>query len=394
VVFFKSSACALGALLAGHGLGSAIAVALGMGQVGEFSFIIASLGLSLGVIDPTLFPIAVSVSVLTVTLAPLLLERHESIAARVERRTPVPLLTALIAYGQWVSSLRGARPEYAPVRAVLRRSLIQMLVNLLLCTGFFLAAISLARRLEQQSPWLDWLPLFTGRVNTVCWFGAVMASLPFLVAIVRKAQAVAMILAEMATPAAITEFQAQSFRGIVTNVIRTTALTLVFGWLLMVSALILPPWPMLAVLTALALMLAVLLRGPLIRLYSRGQIMIREIFETPLDATLTGNPAEAAETAAHLASVPPVLARASLEVITVDNDTVAGRRIGDLNLRAVTGATIVGIERQDGESMVNPGPDTILQRGDHLLLLGLPEQIRAARAFLSSAGGQKAATAG
>ena len=384
VMLFKSTACALGALLAGHGLGSAIAVALGMGQVGEFSFIIAGLGLSLGVIDPTLFPVAVSVSVLTITLAPLLLERHETIAARIERRAPAPLLTALIAYGQWISSLRGTRPEYAPVRAVLRRSLLQMLVNLLLCTGFFLVAISLAHRLEQPFQGPSWLAVFHGHSSTLCWFGAVIVSLPFLVAIVRKAQAVAMILAEMATPLSIAPHQVQSFRGIVTNVIRTTALTLVFGWLLMVSALILPPWPMLIVLSALAVLLAMLLRGPLIRLYSRGQIMIREIFETPLDATLTGNPGQSGTTPDNMVSVPPVLARASLEVVAVENNAVAGRRIADLDLRAVTGATIVGIERQDGESMVNPGPDTALHQGDHLLLLGLPEQIRAARAFLSA----------
>jgi len=386
VMLFKSAACALGALLAGHGLGSAIAVGLGMGQVGEFSFIIASLGLSLGVIDPALFPIAVSVAILTVTLAPLLLERHEAIAARVERRAPAPLLTALIAYGQWISSLRGSRPEYAPVRAVLRRSLLQMLVNLLLCTGFFLVAISVARRLDARVAALEALPAFTGRVNAVCWFGAVLVSLPFLVAIVRKAQAVAMILAEMATPASIAPLQVQSFRSIVTTVIRTTALTLVFGWLLMVSALILPPWPMLAVLTALALLLALLLRDQLVRLYSRGQIMIREIFEAPLDATLTGGVPMTREETDKEAVMPPVLARASLEVVVIDNQDVAGKRIGDLNLRAVTGATIVGIERQDGESMVNPGPDMVLNRGDHLLLLGRPEQIRAARAFLSAGG--------
>ncbi|HPU96611.1 MAG TPA: cation:proton antiporter [Candidatus Hydrogenedentes bacterium] len=262
VLLFKSTACALGALLAGHGLGSAVAVWLGMGQVGEFSFIIASLGLSLGVIDPRLFPIAVSVSVLTITLAPMLLERHEAVAMRAEKCAPAPILAALIAYGQWVSSLRGSRPEYGPVRVVLRRSLLQILVNLLLCTGFFLVAISLAQRFEQNLEWTQRLALLAGYVSTIFWFGAVMVSLPFLVAIVRKAQAVAMILAEMATPASIAPGQAQSFRSIVTTIIRTTALTLVFAWLLMVSALILPPWPMLAVLAALAALLAVLLRAP------------------------------------------------------------------------------------------------------------------------------------
>ncbi|HOK91053.1 MAG TPA: TrkA C-terminal domain-containing protein, partial [Candidatus Hydrogenedentes bacterium] len=94
----------------------------------------------------------------------------------------------------------------------------------------------------------------------------------------------------------------------------------------------------------------------------------------------------AREETAQEAVMPAVLARASLEVVVIDNRDVAGKRIGDLNLRAVTGATIVGIERQDGESMVNPGPDMVLNRGDHLLLLGHPEQIRAARAFLSAGG--------
>lgn len=34
--------------------------------------------------------------------------------------------------------------------------------------------------------------------------------------------------------------------------------------------------------------------------------------------------------------------------------------------------------------MINPGPNTVLAKGDHLLLLGLPDQIRRAREFLAS----------
>jgi CPA2 family monovalent cation:H+ antiporter-2 len=53
-----------------------------------------------------------------------------------------------------------------------------------------------------------------------------------------------------------------------------------------------------------------------------------------------------------------------------------------LQLRTFTGASIVGIQR-DRTSLVNPGPDEEIQRGDLVLLIGSPAQLEAARKLLN-----------
>ena len=61
---------------------------------------------------------------------------------------------------------------------------------------------------------------------------------------------------------------------------------------------------------------------------------------------------------------------------------VIDQRIGELELRANTGVSIVGIER-DGERIVNPGPEETLLEGDRLLLLGEDTQLPKAKAELN-----------
>ena len=63
----------LGFLLAGESLKSAMKCGFSMAQIGEFSFIIASLGLSLGVIGDFLYPVVVAVSVITTFLTPYMI---------------------------------------------------------------------------------------------------------------------------------------------------------------------------------------------------------------------------------------------------------------------------------------------------------------------------------
>lgn len=60
---------------------------------------------------------------------------------------------------------------------------------------------------------------------------------------------------------------------------------------------------------------------------------------------------------------------------------VVGRSIGDLRLRSVTGATVVGI-RRDARPIPNPSPEFTFAAGDEVTLVGTPEQQAAARRLL------------
>ena len=70
LILFKPLSNVVGRLLAGLGLKQSIQGGFCFSQIGEFSFIIATLGLSYGVIDEFLYPIIVSVSIITTFLTP------------------------------------------------------------------------------------------------------------------------------------------------------------------------------------------------------------------------------------------------------------------------------------------------------------------------------------
>jgi voltage-gated potassium channel len=56
-------------------------------------------------------------------------------------------------------------------------------------------------------------------------------------------------------------------------------------------------------------------------------------------------------------------------------DKYQGLPIRDLHLRAKTGANIIGYRNNMGNYQVNPGPDTILRKGDSFIVLGSKEQL-------------------
>jgi K+/H+ antiporter YhaU regulatory subunit KhtT len=52
----------------------------------------------------------------------------------------------------------------------------------------------------------------------------------------------------------------------------------------------------------------------------------------------------------------------------------AGTSIGELKLRTTTGVSIIAII-QEGNADINPGPDTVINEGDVLVLIGIPEKV-------------------
>jgi CPA2 family monovalent cation:H+ antiporter-2 len=86
----KVTACAVGALMAGYDGRTALRVGAGMAQVGEFAFILAALGLSLGAIGPHLYPVIVAVASLNALIRPYLTEYADRAADYLARRLPAP----------------------------------------------------------------------------------------------------------------------------------------------------------------------------------------------------------------------------------------------------------------------------------------------------------------
>lgn len=110
-----------GFMLGGESLKSAMRCGFSMAQIGEFSFIIASLGLSLGVISKFLYPVVVAVSVITTFLTPYIIRLATPSYQVMEKHLPNKLITAL----NHLATNRPSTTQQSKWKALLR----QMTVN-------------------------------------------------------------------------------------------------------------------------------------------------------------------------------------------------------------------------------------------------------------------------
>lgn len=74
LIVFKTGSNTVGRLFAGQGLKPSLQGGMCFCQIGEFSFIIATVGMTYGVIDDFLYPIIVSVSIVTTFLTPYMIK--------------------------------------------------------------------------------------------------------------------------------------------------------------------------------------------------------------------------------------------------------------------------------------------------------------------------------
>ncbi len=125
VIFGKFFSTLLGALLSGQSLKHSVQVAMSMAQIGEFAFIVATLGMSLGVIDEFLFPIAVGASALTTFTTPYMIKYSESVYVLIERILPRKFVDKLNNYSV-SSQVLGSQSEW---RQILKGSLTTVLLN-------------------------------------------------------------------------------------------------------------------------------------------------------------------------------------------------------------------------------------------------------------------------
>ncbi len=95
IIIGQSVFGSLGYLLSGQPLSQAMRCGFSMAQIGEFAFIIASLGLSLGVISKFLYPVVVAVSVVTTFLTPYMIRLAEPAYKLLERHMPKSLVRSL-----------------------------------------------------------------------------------------------------------------------------------------------------------------------------------------------------------------------------------------------------------------------------------------------------------
>lgn len=121
MIFFGT----LGMLVTGQSLKVAIESGFTLTQVGEFSFIIASLGMSLGVLQESLYPIIVAVSVITIFTTPYFVKMSQPAYKFVESHLPQGLNFLIDRYSKQVTDASETKRLW---KAILSRYMWRMLL--------------------------------------------------------------------------------------------------------------------------------------------------------------------------------------------------------------------------------------------------------------------------
>jgi CPA2 family monovalent cation:H+ antiporter-2 len=367
------------AFLTGAGVRTSIAASMSLSQIGEFSFLIAQLGVSSGAVRDFLYPVAVSVSAVTALTTPWMIRASGPFSDWVDRKLPHALQTFVALYGSWIDGLRAPGP---------RKTRAQRIVRLLLVDAALGAVVVvLASRFFPDA--VIWLRTRAGlgalAAEIAAMAVAIVLSAPFLVGIVRLIGALALALATQALPEGApgrVDLAAAPRRALIVSLQLVAAVALGLP-LFAVARAFLPLGPTLILFAAAFLFLGVRLWLSVAQL--QGHVRAGAQVLAAAFSQARGAPAAEDDVERQVAQVLPGLGSPVRFTLSAASPAI-GRTLASLNLRGATGATVLAIARNPEGVLVPTGHEE-LRADDVLALAGTHEAVAAARALLSGEGG-------
>jgi CPA2 family monovalent cation:H+ antiporter-2 len=364
-------AVASGLALSGVPARDGLRAGLMTAPIGEFSFVIAQLGVGAGVVQARFYPLVVGTSLLTTLFTPFVARRSEAIAAAVAARQP-GWLSDWLRYYQDVLERFLRQRQRSPLWQLSRKRFAQIGIEMLLVSGVLVFSRDLYSAIES---WLgrDWM--FPRGAQVSFWLLLTIAVLLPLVAIWRNCSALALLFSQVSTAG---QPRAKQLAPIIETGLKAVAAALLTVWLIaVVPAEDTARW-LLAVSAGVAVAAVLLLRRKLIYWHCVLEVELKNVIQTS-ENKLTS-------------TAPPWLGRHPdwdlhmIDCTLPDLADCQGRTIAELDLRARFGCSVVGIERQ-GFMIPLPPREEVLYPRDKVLLVGTMEQVRAGQRFLGAVSG-------
>ena len=336
-----------GMLATGQPLSIAMESGFALTQIGEFSFIIASLGMTLGVLQPDIYPIIVAVSVITTFTTPFFIKGAIPAYRKVESLLPKTWTVLLEGY-----SKNATQSQPGEGQVLLKAIITRYVVRLLLYTVVIIALIMACRTylMPLANQWLGGAP---GRLTGVGLTLLIIS--PFLYAIILPA-------IKSSEKAKLSELWGRiSYLPLVLMALFSLVLTaMLIVWVLsgnysshasIIAAVI--------IVQVLALVLAPFMRKRLRRIEERfiGNVNVRENRRTGRNNVLVSDLHLAYMTVGH-------------------NCPFVGERLKNADIRRRYGVNVVYIQR-NGNMHAVPTGDMRIFPGDVLGVIGNDEQIQA-----------------
>lgn len=340
----------LGALIAGHSLRVSLQTGMSLAQIGEFSFIIATLGLTLKVTSDFLYPVAVAVSAITTLTTPYLIRSSDSAYVWFERKLP----------GEWLSRLRSNSGIENPQSqsSKLTKEMPRIFLNSVIVVGIALAC----------SKWLQPFLITELKSEPVADFISIIIamflSLPSLWAIFSKARSVDGLMLR------IEDVKQMSYQSALGLFGRALLAIFLLGFIVaqFTSALV-------TFILAVGLSIIAALLG--FKNFSKTYAWFETQFLHHLNEKDKARVTNEKEY--------PILAPWDAHLATLDvhpNSSIVGRKLSEIGIRESFGVTIAMIER-GSQKILAPGRDDILMAFDRVSVIGNDDQVSTFKEIIS-----------
>jgi K+:H+ antiporter len=384
VLIGKVCAVSIGAFLTGQSVRTSLKTGISLARIGEFSFIIASIGAANDATHRLLYTIAVAVSGITTLLTPWLIQAADPVAAYVDRKLPRSLQTFVALYGTWLESLGASQVDEHTAR--IRQLVSWLLVDAVCVTAIIITA---SLHMERIRHWAeqqfhlphDWSTLL------VVLAGAIVSS-PFWGGMIRVSRALGFELSSRVFPDRDLERTdlAAAPRRLLVVTLQLAIVLLVGIPLVAITQPFVPTLRGAAVLVFLLVLLAFAFWRNAANLQGHTRAAAQAIAQAIGRQTRTGRALEARqiETQQKLDDVNRIITGlgSPVSVVLGTDSAVVGKTLAEVKLRGLTGATVLAIERSGG-SVVVPSGSERLAAGDVLAVAGTHAAVEAAKRMLT-----------
>jgi CPA2 family monovalent cation:H+ antiporter-2 len=381
VIVGKVLAVTIGSFLAGHGRRTAMKAGMSLAQIGEFSFIIASVGVAAGAISSWMYPVAIAVSAITTLTTPLLIKLSNRAAASIDHWLPEPIQTVAALYGSWIERVRGAP------RAPTERSGTNRIIRIILIDAALITAVVIGVDVE-----LDRLSLLVGnmtgmppaRVRFMVVLVSAMITVPLIYGLITSARALGNHIARRAFADAQKGKvdPADAPRRALVIVVQIAVVLAVGIPVVAITQPFLPPHQGALVLTLLTLVLLVALWRNAANLQGHARAGA-QIIASALAHQMASTDGVSDETKLleDVNAVLPGLGE-PVAIRVVPQSIAVGRSLGQLNLRGATGATVLAI-RRGAKQIPTPLGREVIEADDLVAVAGSRDALAIARALFA-----------
>jgi CPA2 family monovalent cation:H+ antiporter-2 len=357
----KVVSVSLATYLAGYSGVTALSAGIGMMPRGEFSFIIAKLGVDQGSVSQEFYLVTVAVALVTTIVTPGYLKKAPGLAEFIKTKTPIQVRSFFKYLYTWIHATRAQFRLDSELASEFKKRTLEIAINGLIIIIIFLGSAVIKNYVPIAVPLPTWFKL-----NALAMVTGAILSLPSLYIIVRNIRNLIDI------SITIVSFR---FRFLDTEIIKKTLGNAVYLTLIFIFSITLLPLIMAEVvgqglILGSSLFVFIGLSG---YFFWKTITKFHDKLDTIIKETILAED-EYSDGEELIVETIKEDRETDLEKLIVSHDSsITGKSIIDIRLRSVTGATVLSIERRK-KVIRNPKPEEVIKGGDILWVIGTDEE--------------------